>query len=90
MPHSASLSWTASTDTVDGYNIYRGTVSEAEATKLDASPVAGTTFVDNAPLLGQSFYVVRAIVGGVESVNSNEVTVSLRPSAPTQLAATAA
>lgn len=89
MAHSVSLSWVASPDTVDGYNIYRGTVSGAEATKLDASPVVGTSFVDNSPLVGNSFYVARAIVNGLESVNSNEVTVSLRPSAPSQLVAVA-
>lgn len=90
MAHSVSLNWVASVDTVDGYNIYRGIVSGAEATKLDASPVTGTSFVDNSPLVGNSFYVVRSIVNGLESVNSNEVTVSFRPSAPTNLVAVAA
>lgn len=89
MVHNVTLNWTASVDAVDGYNIYRGIVAGAEATKLDASPVVATTFIDNSPLLGNSFYVVRAIVNGLESINSNEITVSLRPSAPTNLAATA-
>ena len=86
---SVTLNWTASVDTVDGYNIYRGTAPGQEGTKLDASPVTGTTFVDSTPLLGTSYYVVRSIVNGLESVNSNEITVNLRPAAPTNLAGTA-
>lgn len=89
MAHSVVLNWTASTDTVQGYNIYRGTVSGQEGTLLDVSPVAGTSFTDSTPLLGKSFYVVRSIVNGLESINSNEVAVSLQPSAPTNLVAVA-
>lgn len=85
MAHSASLSWTASTDAVSGYNIYRGTTSEQEATLLDVSPVTGTTFVDSNPLLGKSFYIVRSVLNGVESVNSNEVSVVFLPAPPTSL-----
>jgi fibronectin type 3 domain-containing protein len=89
MAHSVSLTWVASTDTVTGYNIYRGTTSEQEATLLDASPVTGTSFVDSTPLLGKSFYIVRSVLNGTESVNSNEVTVVILPAAPTGLVAVA-
>lgn len=88
--HTVSLSWTASTDTVDGYNAYRGTASGQETTKLNTAPIVGVTFVDSSPLaIGvEAFYVVRAVRNGLESVNSNEATAVILPAAPTALTAT--
>jgi len=88
--HTVTLNWVASPDTVDGYNIYRGTAVGQETTKLNTAVVIGTTYVDTAPVVGHSYYVVKASLGGVESVASNEVTVSLQPAAPTNLVATVA
>lgn len=88
MAHTVSLNWTASTDTVDGYNVYRGSAAGQESTKLNTAIVVGTSFTDTTPSLGQSFYVARSVAGGIESTNSNEVSVSLQPAAPTQLVAT--
>jgi hypothetical protein len=75
-PHSAALSWTASTSTVVGYNVYRGTVSGGPYTLVSSSTVAGTQFTDSTVLAGQTyFFVVTAVASGnVESVNSNEVS----------------
>ncbi len=75
-PHSAALSWTASTSTVVGYNVYRGTVSGGPYTLVNSSTVAGTQFTDSTVLAGQTyFFVVTAVASGnVESVNSNEVS----------------
>jgi hypothetical protein len=89
MAHSASLSWTASTDAVDGYNVYRGSAAGAENTKLNAALLTGTAFVDTAPPLGDIFYVARAVKNGVESVNSNEVHAVILPAPPTALQITA-
>lgn len=88
MSHTVTLNWTASTDAVDGYDVFRGTVAGAETTKLNTALVTGTSFVDSAPVAGQSFYVAKASLGGVLSVASNEVTVTLQPAAPTNLVAT--
>lgn len=85
MAHSVQLSWTASTDTVDGYNLYRGTVSGGETTKVNTAIITATTFTDSSPVLGENFYVARSMKGGVESVNSNEATAVILPAPPTAL-----
>lgn len=86
---SVLITWVASTSTVDGYNIYRGPAAGQETTKLNTTGVVtGTTFTDSAPVPGEDFYVVRASVSGVESVNSNEVSVTLPPAPPTNVVAT--
>ena len=92
MSHSVALSWTASTDTVDGYNIYRGTAAGGEATTPvnTGGPVTGTTFTDTSVTDGDFFYVARSVKGGVESVNSNEVEAKIVPAPPTSLTVTAA
>jgi hypothetical protein len=89
MAHTVALSWTASVDTVDGYNIYRGTAAGAETTKINTSLVTGTTFTDSTVSTGSFFYVARSVKGSVESVNSNEVTAVILPAPPTSLAVTA-
>ncbi len=73
--HSATLSWTASTSTVAGYNVYRGTTSGGPYTKLNSSLVAGTTYTDNTVAAGQThYYVVTAVdSSNIESVFSNQV-----------------
>lgn len=88
MSHTVSLSWTASTDTVDGYNVYRGVSAGAETTKLNTTAlVIGTSFVDPSPLGGHDYYVAKSVIGGVESVASNEVSVLVPPAPPTNLVA---
>lgn len=89
MPHTVSLSWTASTDTVDGYNVYRGLIAGQETLKLNNAVIVGTTFVDESALVGNSFYIARSVAGGVESANSNEVSTVILPAAPTVLVAKA-
>jgi hypothetical protein len=74
--HSVTLSWTASTSTVSGYNVYRSSVSGGPYTKLNSTPVAATTYVDTAVQASQTYYYVVTSVDstGVESAYSAEVS----------------
>jgi hypothetical protein len=77
--HSATLSWTASTSTVSGYNVYRGSVSGGPYTLVNTSLVTLLTFTDSAVQSGQTyFYVTTAVDGsGNESLYSNETTAAI-------------
>ena len=91
MAHSVSLSWTASSDVVDGYNVYRGPGAGGESkTPINgATLVAATTFVDSTVAEGSAYdYYVTAVKSGIESLRSNEVQAVILPAAPTNLAAT--
>ena len=85
MAHSVNLSWTASTDPVSGYNIYKGTVSGQETTLVNTALITGTTYNDTSEGPGVLFYVARSVLNGVESINSNEVKATILPAAPTAL-----
>jgi len=69
-----SLSWAASTSTVVGYNVYRGTQSGGPYAVLNSAADASTTYTDSTVQAGQTYYyVVTAVDGsGNESVNSNQ------------------
>lgn len=88
MSHQVNLTWTASTDSVDGYNVQRGTVSGGPYTQVNTALVTGTTFTDPGPFpnLGPFFYVAVAVKGTQVSVHSNETpAVFLPPVPPTNL-----
>lgn len=72
--HSATLSWTASTSTVFGYNVYRGSVSGGPYMLVNTSLVTLLTFTDSSVQSGLTYYYVTTAVDGSgnESVNSNE------------------
>ena len=76
---SVSLTWTASTSVVAGYNVYRGTQSGGPYTLINSSLDTGTTYSDATVHGGQSYYYVATAVtsNGVESVHSNEAQVSV-------------
>jgi hypothetical protein len=68
--------WVASTSgDVTAYHIYRGTTSGGPYSQVGSVSATTTTFADPNAGSGTWFYVVRAVAGGVESVNSNEVSV---------------
>lgn len=75
--HSVTLTWTASTSAVTGYNVYRASITGGPYTLINSSLVAGTTYTDSTVLAGLTyFYVVTAVdSNGVESVHSNEASV---------------
>jgi hypothetical protein len=72
--HSVSLSWVASTSTVAGYAVYRGTTPGGPYTRQNPTLATGTSYVDNTVLAGQTYYYVVTAVDGSNnsSVYSNE------------------
>jgi hypothetical protein len=79
LQHSVTLSWTASTSTVSGYNIYRGTVSGGPYTQVNTALEPALNYVDNTVQSGQTYYYVVTSVdySGTESGFSNQATASL-------------
>jgi len=74
--HSVALTWNASTSTVAGYNVYRGTVSGGPYAKINSSLVAALNYTDSTVQNGTTYFYVTTAVdsGGNESVFSNEVS----------------
>jgi fibronectin type 3 domain-containing protein len=75
--HANILSWDASTSTVLGYNVYRGTQSGGPyGTELNSSLIPTTTFTDTSVQAGQTFFYVVTAVGTdyVESAYSNQMS----------------
>ncbi|HEY6945973.1 MAG TPA: fibronectin type III domain-containing protein [Candidatus Acidoferrum sp.] len=79
VPHSVTLDWTASTSTVIGYNVYRGTQDGGPYTPLNSSLVTTTQYKDSSVQSGHTyFYVVTAVDSSqVESANSNQVSATI-------------
>jgi hypothetical protein len=77
--HSVTLTWTASTSAVSGYNVYRSTVSGGPYTKLNSTAIAAATYVDTTVQASTTyFYVVTSVdSSNVESANSTEVSVTV-------------
>jgi hypothetical protein len=77
--HSVALAWNASTSTVAGYNVYRGTVSGGAYAKINSSLVAALDYTDSTVQSGTTYYYVTKAVdsGGNESVFSNEVSAAI-------------
>ena len=77
--HSVVLSWTASTSSVSGYNLYRSTVDGSGYTKLNSSLVASLSYSDTAVQSGTTYFYVATSVdsGGDESANSNQASAAI-------------
>jgi hypothetical protein len=76
--HEAILTWTASIDAVDGYNIYRSDASGGPYTLINTRLCESLVFSDHTAQNGHTyFYVVTAQRSGTQSVNSNEVSVTI-------------
>jgi hypothetical protein len=77
------LAWSPSTTLgISGYDVYRA--SGAGYTKLNVAPVAGTTYSDSATTNGTAYtYRLRAVGGGLESLDSATVGATADTIAPT-------
>jgi hypothetical protein len=77
--NSVSLSWTASTSTVSGYNVYRSTTSGGGYSKLNAALISGLSFSDTTAIAGATYFYVATAVdsGGDESADSNQATATI-------------
>jgi len=73
---SVTLTWDASTSTVIGYNLYRGTRSGGPYSKLNASLLPATTYTDVAVQSGATYYYVSTAMNSahLESAYSNQAT----------------
>ncbi|MGA7379252.1 MAG: hypothetical protein WBX03_00245 [Terriglobales bacterium] len=72
--HTVALTWDASTSTVIGYNVYRGTQSGGPYQRLTSSPQPDTSYTDSTVLTGTTYYYVATAVDSnhSESVYSNQ------------------
>jgi len=81
LAHSVDIAWDASTSaTLQGYNVYRGTVSGGPYSKISPTLTTSTLlFTDTTPVSGkQYFYVVTAVdTSGAESAASTQVAVTI-------------
>jgi hypothetical protein len=80
-PHEVDLSWAApgsSADPAAGYNVYRSTGGGADQL-INASILTATTYVDSTVVSGSTYsYNVKSVdSNGVESVSSNQITVTI-------------
>jgi hypothetical protein len=77
--HSVELTWTASTSTVSGYNVYRSIVSGGGYTRLNSSLVASLNYSDTNVQSGATYFYVATSVdsGGDESTDSNQVSAGI-------------
>jgi len=73
--HSVDVNWGASTSTVAGYNVYRGTVGGGPYSKSNTTLIPGLTFTDSTVSSGATYYyVVTAVAAdGTESSFSSQV-----------------
>ena len=74
--HSVSLSWSASTSQVAGYNVYRRSQPSGSFTKLNSILETATVYSDANVVSGQTYYYAVTSVDGklVESAYSNIAT----------------
>jgi len=71
-----TLNWNASTSTVAGYNVYRGTVTGGPYAKINSSLVSSLGYTDSNVQSGTTYYYVTTAVdsSGNESTFSNEAS----------------
>ncbi len=80
IPHSVTLSWTASTSpNVTGNNVYRAATAGGPYTKVNTYLAVGTSYTDIAVAAGQTYYYVVTAVDNTnaESTYSNEASATV-------------
>lgn len=77
--NSVSLSWTASTSSVSGYNVYRSTTNGSGYSKLNGALINALSFSDTTGVSGTTYFYVATAVdsGGDESADSNQATATI-------------
>jgi len=77
--HQVTLSWTASTSQVAGYNIYRATISTGPFSLLNTGLITGTSYVDTSVVPGTTYFYYATAVDSQanESVPSNKVSATV-------------
>jgi hypothetical protein len=77
--HSVTLTWTASTSAVSGYNVYRSTISGGPFAKLNSSLITTTSYTDSTVQAALTYYYVVTSVDstGVESAFSTQVSATI-------------
>ena len=77
--HTVLLSWTPSSSTFLGFNIYRGTTPGGPYTKVDTSTISSTSYVDSNVSSGQTYYYVATELDstGTESTYSSQVSATI-------------
>ena len=62
LAHSVGLTWIASTSTVSGYNVYRGTVNGGPYTLVNTSLIGALIYTDSTVQNGVTYYYVATAV----------------------------
>jgi len=77
--HSVDLSWKASTSSVTGYNVYRGTTNGGPYSKINSSLITSLNFSDTSVNSGNTYYYVSTAVdsAGAESSYSNQASAQI-------------
>jgi hypothetical protein len=77
--HSVALSWTALTSQIEGYDVYRSTVSGGPYTKINGALDGTATYSDQAVASGTTYFYTVTVVGsnGLESGYSNQATATV-------------
>jgi fibronectin type 3 domain-containing protein len=71
VPHTVALSWSTSSNVI-GYNVYRADVAGGTYVKVNAAPVAATSYVDSSVASGRTYYYVATALDS----NNSESTYS--------------
>src|SRR5439155_16458774 len=76
VPHTVDLSWSPSSSTVAGYNVYRGGVSGGPYTRINSSLGVLASYTETSVQSGQTYYYVTTAVDlyGGEGGRSNEAS----------------
>jgi hypothetical protein len=76
---SVLLHWQASTSSVSGYNVYRGTTNGGPYSRVNGSLVSGLSYTDSSLAASTTYYYVTTAVNsaGVESVYSNQASAKI-------------
>jgi Abnormal spindle-like microcephaly-assoc'd, ASPM-SPD-2-Hydin len=77
--HSVTLSWTPSSSSFAGFNVYRGSVSGGPYTKVNSALIPIASYTDTSVASGQTYYYVATEENsaGTESAYSNQISATI-------------